>query len=153
MQRFVQTIRMAVVLGLLLGGLPLRSYGQVAGGGLGAFGGGGRGLIHITARVVCSACNLDEAHQMLPNDAVFYQLQHQQGSAVIQVERVNDIAGFRSFAWPTTLQVRSQGSLFRTLAAEGNRTREVELIGFLSGVRTLNMYEVRISGVTVRGGV
>ena len=153
MQHFIQTIRIAAVLSILLGGVPLRSYGQVAGGGLGAFGGGGRGLIQITARVVCSDCDLDEAHQMLPNDAVFYQLQHQQGSVVIQVERVNDVAGFRSFAWPTTLQVRSQGSLFRTLAAEGNRTREVKLVGFLSGTRTLNMVEVKISGVTVRGGV
>jgi len=119
---------------------------QVAGGGLSAFGGAGRGMTIIKGNVVCAGCSLEEARKAQPNEHQLYEFMHQRGQVVMKVSSVNDSQMWGRFIWPPWIWVRAQDRVFQQLAAEENLFKEVEIAGLLNNSRTLDIFKVTIHG-------
>jgi hypothetical protein len=138
-------ITIGVAAALLLAGVTSGARGQVAGGGLSAFGGEGRGMTIIKGNVLCTGCDLDEVQKAQPNRHHLYQLTHKQGQVVMQVSSVNGSEMWESPLSPR-FAVRSKDSVFQQLTAEENLTKEVEITAILRNTRTLDIATVTISG-------
>jgi hypothetical protein len=138
-------ITIGVAAALLLAGVTSGARGQVAGGGLSAFGGGGKGMTILRGNVLCAGCDLDEVQKAQPGTHHLYQLTHKQGRVVMQVKTVND-----SEMWESPLSprfwVRAKDSVFQQLTAEENLTKEVEITAILRNTGTLDIATVTISG-------
>jgi len=138
-------ITIGMMAALLLAGVTNGARGQVAGGGLSAFGGEGKGMTIIRGNVVCAGCTLDEVQKAQPHKPHLYQLTHKQGQVVMQVRMVNG-----SEIWESPLSprftVRSKDSVFQQLTAEENLMKEVEITGILRNTGTLDIATVTISG-------
>ena len=139
-------ITIGVAAALLLAGVTSGARGQVAGGGLSAFGGAGRGMTIIKGNVVCAGCSLEEARKAQPNEHQLYEFMHQRGQVVMKVSSVNDSQMWGRFIWPPWIWVRAQDRVFQQLAAEENLFKEVEITGLLNNSRTLDIFEVTIHG-------
>ncbi len=143
------TIRKSITLGmaavLLLAGITTGAQGFAPGGGLSAFGGGGKGMTIIKGNVLCAGCNLDEVQKGQPTRHHLYQLIHKQGQLVMEVRTVNG-----SEMWESPLSprfwVRAKDSVFQQLTAEENLTKEVEITAILSNTGTLDIAAVTING-------
>jgi len=129
----------------MLVGLATGAQGQVAGSGVGAFGGlGARGLMEIRGKVVCTSCDLVQARQLQPDGRDLLQLNpttHSQTPLVIQVTGMN-----HSRMWqlpnPYTMQVRAKDSVFEQLVLAASTQEHVALIGLLRRERNLDLAHV-----------
>jgi hypothetical protein len=137
------TIGMAAA--LLLAGVTNGARGQVASGGLSAFGGESRSMTILRGNVLCAGCNLDEVQKGQPNRHHLYQLTHKQGQVVMEVKTVN---GSEMWASPLSPRfwVRANDSVFQQLTAEENLTKEVEITAILRNSGTLDIATVTING-------
>jgi hypothetical protein len=75
---------------LLLIGLSTGVYGQVAGGGVSAFGGELRGATRFTGKVVCVGCAREDVQHAHPDHHHLYQLTHNQERVVMEVSQIDD---------------------------------------------------------------
>jgi hypothetical protein len=131
---------------LLLIGLSTNVYGQVAGGGVSAFGGELRGATRFTGKVVCVGCTLEGVQSAHPDLHHLYQLTHNQERVVMGVSQIDEPQLWSYFAWPPQIRVRAKDELFQHLTAEQNLVKEVEITGLLRNTRTLDMFSVKVSG-------
>jgi hypothetical protein len=138
-------ITIGVAAALLLAGVTSGARGQVAGGGLSAFGGEARGMTIIKGNVLCAGCDLDEVQKAQPGTHHLYQLTHKQGQVVMQVKTVNGSEMWESPLSPR-FTVRSKDSVFQQLTAEENLTKVVEITAILRNTGTLDIATVTISG-------
>ena len=145
MRTFGKTIRTGMAAALLLAGITTGVQGQVA-GGVGSFGGGGRGMMKIRGNVVCAGCSLEEARKAQPNEHQLYELIHRRGQVVMKVSSVDDAQMWGHFIWPPWISVRAKDRVFQQLTAEENLFKEVEITGLLNNSRTLDIFSVTISG-------
>ncbi len=139
-------ITIGVAAALLLAGVTSGARGQVAGGGLSAFGGEGRGMTIIKGNVVCAGCSLEEVRQTQPSQHQLYQLMHEKGQVVMRVRTVDNSPTWRYFTWPSEIRVRAKDSLFQQLTAEENLSKEVEITGLFSTTGALDIFAVTVSG-------
>jgi hypothetical protein len=79
------TIRKGALAILILTSFTTGAQGQGPGGLPGSFGGSLKSMTQITGTVVCAGCSLDEARKAHPELHDLYQLEHEQGQAVMQV--------------------------------------------------------------------
>ena len=124
--------------------------GQAPGGLTGSFGGELRGITQFTGHVVCVECDLEEARQAQPDLTDLYQLNHEQGQVVMQVESFSDSAEHRR--WESIvglshqLHARAADSVFEELTAEENLFKEMTITGLLRSTRTLDIESVKVRG-------
>jgi hypothetical protein len=130
---------------LVFAGVATTVQGQVPGGGS-SVGGSSRGMVLIKGSVICAGCSLEEVHQAQPAEHKLYQLSYNQGQVVMKVTEVNESAMFDALAWPPRLWLRGTGSLLQQLGAEENLFKEMTITGLLRNTRTLDIFEVKVSG-------
>jgi tRNA threonylcarbamoyladenosine modification (KEOPS) complex Pcc1 subunit len=139
------TLRIAAVAGLLLGGITGGAQGFIPGGAGGVVGGEVRGMVVIKGKVVCAACSVEEARKGQPNTRELVELRRQEERIVLRIHAVNG-----SSLWDAPLSVRwsvrAQDGIFRQLTAEENHQKEVEITGILRNTQVLDIATVTISG-------
>ena len=125
-------------------------YAQGPGGTPGSFGGELRGITQFTARVVCVGCDLTAVRQAQPGLNRLYQLNHERGQMVMQVESFADSAEHRR--WESIVGLshqvngRAPDAVLQELTAEKNLFKPMTITGLLRSSRTLDIDSVRIEG-------
>ena len=116
----------------------------------GSFGGELRGITQFTGRVVCVGCDLAEVRQAQPNLTDLYQINHENGQVVMQVESFSDSAEHRRWESIVGLshqvQARTTENVFEELTAEENLFKEMTVTGLLRSTRTLDIDSVQVKG-------
>ena len=125
----------SIAAALVVAGIPPLAQGRDA-----------RGALHITGKVVCAQCSLEEIRTTQSDQGQLYQFTHAQGGIVMRVRSVNDSPTWRYFGWPSEIQVRAQDEIFQQLTAEENLYKDVEIEGALSTTKTLDIFAVTING-------
>lgn len=142
-------ISASVSLLMLTTGAPVGAVGIGSGfGGAGgaALGGESRGLTSVDGRVVCARCDLQETRISQPDLVGLYELQHQEGQIVMQLNRPEEASGA---AWWESIAglnhivaVRTPDEVFTQLMAEENLNRHVAIQGMLRPTRTYDVVNV-----------
>lgn len=146
MKSLHKTLRWSVALALTIGSLTSSAYGLV-GGLTGSVGGESRSMIQLKGNLVCAQCSLDEVRHGQPSKAsTLYQLTHQSGQVVIDISRVDDTSRWNTLLGPHRLSVRAHEQTFKTLMAEENMFKEVEITGMLRNTRTFDVANVTVNG-------
>jgi hypothetical protein len=142
MKRVRNAVITSVSVALLWANLASGMSGSTrAGGGFGS--GLGRGWVQLKGQVLCATCTLKDlrANSPVPSARLF-QLNHQRGQVVMQVE-----AGHEDLPYHA-LWLKGDDAAFETLAAEENLFKEVEVSGlmreYLPTSGTLDLATVRI---------
>lgn len=130
----------------MLVGLATGAQGQVAGSGVGAFGGlGARGLMELQGKVVCTSCDLVQARQLQPDGRDLLQLNpttHSQTPLVIQVTGMNHSREMWQLPRPSAMQVRAKDGVFEQLVLAASTQENVALTGLLRRERNLDLAHV-----------
>jgi len=110
---------------LLWASLTIGVQGYIgAGGGLGS--GLGKGWVQLRGHVLCAECTLEELRATPPAPrSRLYQLDHRLGQVVMQVAPESASLPYRR------LWLKGEDHLFKTLAAEENLFKEIEVSGLL----------------------
>jgi hypothetical protein len=125
-------------------------YAQGPGGVPGTFGGELRGITQFTARVVCVGCDLATVWQAQPGLNRLYQLNHERGQMVMQVESFTDPAEHRR--WESIVGLshqvngRAPDAVLKELTAEENLFKIMTITGLLRSSRTLDIDSVKVEG-------
>lgn len=142
---FNKALRAGMAATLLLAGITVGAQGDIGDSGP-SFGPHGAGAVHIRGKVLCTACSLDEVRRTQPHEPGLYQLSHRQGQLVMQVNWVSNTARWHRVVWPPQVWVRGEAGLMQQLSAEANLFKEMELTGFLSNTRTLDIISLTPAG-------
>ncbi len=144
-----KTIRTGLGVTLLLAGVTTSAWGQVGGGGP-SFGGELRGITQFRGSVVCVGCSLEEVQAARPHLTDLYELRHEQGRVVMEVDTINERARWENILGLShRVAARAPDRLFQRLTAEENLFREVEIVGLLRNTRTLDIGDVTIFGPSI----
>ena len=147
MVTFRKMLKTGVTATLLLAGLTTGAHAFIGiSGGATGIGGGGRGALRITGKIVCTNCSLDEVRKAQPNLYHLYQLTHKDGQAVVEVDTVNSSARWGMLTWPPQLWVRAEDKILQQLTAEKNSSKDIEITGILSNSRTFDVFDVAVQG-------
>lgn len=145
----VGQISVSMSLLLLTAITPVWAVGIGSGfGGAGGVGLGGesRGLTSVEGRVVCARCDLQEMRVSQPDLIGLYELQHQEGQIVMQLNRpeeASDAAWWEAIAGLNHIvAVRTSDEVFTQLMAEENLHRHVAIQGMLRPTRTYDVVDV-----------
>ena len=144
-----KTTRTGLGVTLLLAGVATSAWGQVGGGGF-SFGGALRGITQLKGSVVCVGCSLEEVQAVRPHLTDLYELRHEQGQVVMQMDTINERARWENIlGLSNRIAVRAPDSLFHRLTAEENLFKEVEIVGLLRNTRTLDIGDVTVFGPSI----
>ena len=149
MEPIGKTLRAGLGATLLAVGITTSAWGQVGGGGF-SFGGESRGITQLRGSVVCVGCSLEEVQAVRPHLTGLYELRHEQGRVVMEVDTINERARWENILGLShQITVRAQDRLFQKLTAEENLFREVEIVGLLRNTRTLDIGDVTVFGPSI----
>jgi hypothetical protein len=144
---FSKMLRTRAAATLLFAGIATGAHAfSGVGGTVTGIGGGGRYALHITGKIVCANCSLDEVRKAQPDSYHLYQLTHKNGQVVVEVKMVNDSARWSALTWPPRLWVRAENNVFQQLVAEQNLFKDVKITGILSNSRTFDVLGVDVQG-------
>lgn len=134
----------------LLVGFPMRSWGQAPGVGVGSIGGELEGAMVVEGRILCDGCSLEEVRKTQPSLLNLYEFSRGQKHLVIKVDEANSAARWEAIVGLShQVTVRAKDKVWKTLTAEENLFRKVELVGILSSTRTLNVDHVKVGGINI----
>lgn len=105
-----------------------------------------RQLTQVKGAVVCIGCRLEEAPKEQATAGDLYELQSAQGQVVMRVERVSDAVRWKRITMGHRLWVRAPAEVWQQLTAQENLFQEIEITGFLSQERTLDIARVTVIG-------
>ena len=125
----------------------LGQAGGAGGGGAGAAGGavGGetRSITHLSGRVLCTNCSLEEMQaKQAAEDKTLYELTREQERAVLKLETVNNARRWDDINLSQHLQVRGEEELWQKLTAAANLRKQVALSGILRPTGALDLSSV-----------
>lgn len=129
---------------LLLVGLSIGAHGQPPGGQI-PFGGELRAETRIKGSVVCVGCSLEEAQKAQPDPHRLYELRHQQGVVVMNVNWVSEPARWEAIVGLShRLSARAEDTVFQQLTTEKNLFKQVEVVGLLRSDTTFDIGSVTV---------
>lgn len=142
---FNKTLRAGMAATLLLAGITVGAQGDIGDSGP-SFGPAGAGAVQIRGKVLCTSCSLDEVRRTQPYTSALYQLSYKQGQLVMQINWVSNASRWQRVVWPPRVWVRGEAGLLQQLSAEANLFKELEMTGFLSNTRTLDITSLTSAG-------
>jgi len=103
-------------------------------------------VTRVTGEVLCVDCTLADMRRVGAAGGSLYEFHSAYGNAVLRVDAVDDATRWASVTQGKRLTVRAADPVLRTLTAEENLSRELEITGLLSSDRTLDVAQVRVVG-------
>jgi hypothetical protein len=100
--------------------------------------------ISVAGRIVCVDCRLEDVRKQQPETQSLYQLTHQRGRMVMQIDDVGDLRQWQRDTVSDTLHIRAADEIFSQLTDAQAVQKEVTLVGRLSRDHVLDVTAIRI---------
>jgi hypothetical protein len=101
--------------------------------------------ISLRGRILCLGCSLEDAQKQQPQAHSLYQVTHQQGRMVIQIDEVDDLRRWQRDIMSHNLHIRAAADVLSQLTDEQTVQKEVELAGRLGSDHVLD-----VTGILIR---
>ena len=101
--------------------------------------------ISVKGRIVCVGCILEDVRKQQPQAQSLYQLTHQHGRIVMQIDEVDDLRQWQRDTLSNTLHIRAADDVLSQLTDEQTVQKEVKLAGRLGSDHVLD-----ITGIVIQ---
>jgi len=95
--------------------------------------------ISVKGKIVCVECNLEDVQKQHPQAQSLYQLTHQHGRIVMQIDEVDDLRQWQRDTLSNTLHIRAADEVLSQLSNEQIVQKEVQLAGRLGSDHVLDV--------------
>jgi len=101
--------------------------------------------ISVRGKIVCLGCSLEDVQEQQPQAHCLYQVTHQQGRLVMQIDEVDDLRRWQRDTLSNNLHIRAADDVLSQLTDEQTVQKEVELAGRLGSDHVLD-----VTGILLR---
>jgi len=101
--------------------------------------------ISVRGRILCLGCSLEDMQKQQPQAHSLYQLTHQQGRMVMQIDEVDDLRRWQRDTMSNNLHIRAADNVLSQLTDKQTVQKEVELAGRLGSDHVLD-----VTGILIR---
>jgi len=101
--------------------------------------------ISLRGKIVCLGCSLEDVQKQQPQAHSLYQLTHQRGRIVMQLEEVDDLRRWQRDTMSNNLRIRAADEVLAQLTDKQTVQKEVELAGRLGSDHVLD-----VTGILIR---
>jgi hypothetical protein len=100
--------------------------------------------IAVAGQIMCVECRLEDVRKQHPEAHSLYQLTHQRGRIVMQIEDVGDLRQWQRDTLSTTLHIRAADEVLSELTDAQTVQKDVTLIGRLGSDHVLDITGIRV---------
>jgi hypothetical protein len=100
--------------------------------------------ISVAGRILCVECRLEDVRKQQPEAQSLYQLTHQRGRIVMQIDDVGDLRQWQRDTVSDTLHIRAADEVFSQLTDAQTVQKDVTLVGRLGSDHVLDVTSIRI---------
>ena len=100
--------------------------------------------ISVEGRIMCVECSLEDVQKQHPQAHSLYQLTHQRGRIVMQIDDVGDLRQWQRDTLSNTLHIRAADEVLSELTDAQTVQKDVTLIGRLGSDHVLDVTSIRV---------
>jgi len=100
--------------------------------------------ISLRGKILCLGCSLEDMQKQQPQAHSLYQVTHQQGQMVMEINEVDDLRRWQQDTLSNNLHIRAAADVLSQLTDEQTVQKEVELAGRLGSDHVLDVTGIRI---------
>lgn len=100
--------------------------------------------ISVAGRILCVECSLEDVRKQHPQAQSLYQLTHQRGRMVMQIDDVGDLRQWQRDTLSPTLHIRAADEVLSELMDAQSVQKDVTLAGRLGSDHVLDITSIRV---------